>query len=55
MVEVAIPYSERPGRSKLSVARDGVRFAQSIIWTALTYNPVRQLGMVGLGALGVSG
>jgi glycosyltransferase involved in cell wall biosynthesis len=54
MVEVPIPYSERMGRSKLNVARDGVRFAHSITWTAMTYNPVRQLGFVGLGALGLS-
>jgi glycosyltransferase involved in cell wall biosynthesis len=39
MIEVPIPYSERQGRSKLSVVRDGVRFGQSIVWTALTYNP----------------
>ena len=54
MVEVPIPYSERVGRSKLSVVRDGVRFAQSITWTALSYNPVRLLGIVGLGALFVA-
>ena len=48
MIEVPIPYSERQGRSKLSVVRDGMRFAQSIVWTALTYNPVRLLGLVGL-------
>jgi glycosyltransferase involved in cell wall biosynthesis len=51
MVEVPIPYSERRGRSKLSVVRDGVRFAQSIVWTALTYNPVRQLGLIGLACI----
>ncbi len=51
MVEVPIPYSERVGRSKLSVVNDGMRFAQSIIWTALNYNPVRPLGLVGLVAL----
>jgi hypothetical protein len=51
MVEAPIPYSERQGRSKLSVVRDGMRFAQSIVWTALTYNPVRLLGMIGLAAL----
>lgn len=54
MIEVPIPYSERAGRSKLSVVRDGMRFAQSIIWTALTYNPVRQLGFIGLACLGVT-
>lgn len=47
MVETAIPYSERVGRSKLSVVRDGMRFGQSIVWTALNYNPVRPLGIVG--------
>jgi len=51
MVETPIPYSERQGRSKLNVVRDGTRFAQSIVWTALTYNPVRQLGLIGLAAL----
>jgi glycosyltransferase involved in cell wall biosynthesis len=50
-VEVPIPYSERVGRSKLSVVRDGMRFAQSITWTALSYNPVRLLGLVGMVAL----
>ena len=51
MVEEPIPYSERVGRSKLSVVRDGMRFGQSIVWTALYYNPVRPLGMIGLAAL----
>jgi glycosyltransferase involved in cell wall biosynthesis len=51
MIEVAIPYSERVGRSKLSVVRDGYRFGHSIVWTALNYNPVRPLGLFGLGAL----
>jgi hypothetical protein len=54
MIEVPIPYSERQGRSKLSVVRDGMRFAQSIVWTALTYNPVRQLGMIGLACIAVA-
>lgn len=54
MVERPIPYSERVGRSKLSVTRDGVRFAQSIVWTALSYNPARLLGMLGLSILGIS-
>ncbi|MGD8753268.1 MAG: glycosyltransferase family 2 protein [Anaerolineales bacterium] len=55
MVEVPIPYSERLGRSKLSVMRDGSVFLQSIVWTVLTYNPVRILGVIGLGGIGVSG
>ena len=55
MAEAAIPYSERVGRSKLSVVRDGTRYVQTITWTALNYNPVRVLGgaavvLVGLAA-----
>ena len=48
MAEVPIPYSERVGRSKLSVTQDGTLFLQSILWTAMSYNPVRLLGMLGL-------
>jgi len=53
--EIAIPYSERVGRSKLSVIRDGRIFLQSMVWTALSYNPVRILGLVGLVGMGVTG
>jgi hypothetical protein len=49
--EVAIPYSERVGRSKLSVIRDGRIFLQSIVWTVLAYNPVRIFGAIGLGGV----
>ena len=52
MVEVPIPYSERLGRSKLSVVRDGVRFLNSIVLTAMSYNPVRILGLLGLAGVG---
>lgn len=51
IVETPIPYKERSGRSKLSVVRDGLRFTRSIVWTALTYNPVRIFGGVGLALL----
>jgi hypothetical protein len=51
LVEVPIPYAERVGRSKLRIARDGLRYLRSIVWTALSYNPVRILG--GLGLAGV--
>lgn len=54
MVEAPIPYSERVGRSKLSVVRDGMRFGQSIVWTALNYNPVRPLGIVGASLVGLA-
>jgi glycosyltransferase involved in cell wall biosynthesis len=54
MVETPIPYSERIGRSKLSVVRDGWRFGESIVWTALNYNPVRPLGIIGLSFLTIA-
>src|SRR4030095_7055159 len=48
ITEIPIPYSERVGRSKLSVIHDGRVFLQSMVWTALSYNPVRILGLIGL-------
>lgn len=53
--EIPIPYAERSGRSKLSIVKDGTRFLKTIIWTALEYNPVRILGLLGTGALLSSG
>jgi glycosyltransferase involved in cell wall biosynthesis len=53
--EFPIPYSERVGRSKLSVIRDGSIFMQSMLWTVLSYNPVRILGLLGLGGLVIAG
>ncbi len=50
--EIPIPYSERVGRSKLSVIHDGRIFLQSMVWTALSYNPVRILGLIGLVSIG---
>ena len=52
MAEVPIPYSERQGRSKLNIVQDGMRFFNSIMWTALSYNPVRILGLLGLAGVG---
>ena len=54
MAEVPIPYSERVGRSKLSVVRDGSIFLQSMVWTVMSYNPVRVFGMIGLVGLGLA-
>lgn len=54
VAEIAIPYSERLGRSKLSVVRDGSIFLRSIVWTVMAYNPVRILGAAGLGGVGVA-
>ena len=55
MTEIPIPYSERLGRSKLSVVYDGRIFLQSMVWTALTYNPVRILGLMGVAGVGLTG
>lgn len=51
MCEIPIPYSERIGRSKLSVIRDGLLFLQSMVWTVMAYNPVRVLGIMGLAGI----
>ena len=51
MAEVPIPYDERVGSSKLSVVHDGSLFLQSMVWTVLTYNPVRILGIIGLAGI----
>jgi hypothetical protein len=52
--EVPIPYNERVGRSKLSILRDGRIFLQSMVWTVLSYNPVRILGLVGAICIGIA-
>jgi hypothetical protein len=52
--EVPIPYDERVGDSKLSVARDGLRFLSSLLWTTLGHNPVRVLGAAGLAGVAVA-
>ena len=48
IVEVPMPYSERVGRSKLSVIRDGLRFLRVIGEIGLTYRPIRFLGVPGV-------
>jgi glycosyltransferase involved in cell wall biosynthesis len=54
MIEVAIPYKERIGRSKLNPIKDGVRFLRSILWTALLYVPRRLFGALGLITLALA-
>lgn len=55
LVETPMPYAERVGDSKLSVAKDGVRFLVSIVRAAAIYRPSRPLlllaGLFALGAL----
>ena len=41
MVEIPMPYEERRGKSKLSVWKDGVRFARAIIDGVLFFRPAR--------------
>jgi glycosyltransferase involved in cell wall biosynthesis len=56
LVEEPMPYAERIGKSKLSVARDGVRFLVSIVRAAAIYRPARPLlfaALFGLAALGL--
>ena len=51
VVEAPIVYSERVGRSKLSVIKDGLRFLRSIVWTVFSYNPVRVFGLAGFALI----
>ena len=55
IAEVPMTYSERVGRSKLSVVRDGVRFLETILSAALAIRPSRLLlpvvGLLLAGAL----
>ncbi|MCD4737798.1 MAG: glycosyltransferase family 2 protein [Anaerolineae bacterium] len=53
LVEIPMPYKEREGASKLNVVEDGMRFLGTIIWTALSYNPVRILGSIGAGLISI--
>ncbi len=43
LAEVAMPYHEREGESKLSAVRDGLRFLWVILRTAALYRPARLL------------
>lgn len=54
LLEIPIPYSERVGRSKLGVVSDGFLFLNSIILTAMSYNPSRVLGRLGTLLVGLS-
>lgn len=54
LTEVAIPYRERVGESKLNVAKDGFRFVGTMVEAVLSYNPVRILGIAGLVGVSVA-
>lgn len=46
IVEVDMPYHEREGASKLHPVRDGLRFLNVILKTAMLHRPSRPLGVV---------
>ena len=46
LIEVPMPYQQRVGKSKLSVAGDGVRFLKAIFSGVLCYRPERLLLMM---------
>ena len=46
--EAPMPYAERIGASKLSVAKDGLRFLRIILELAITYRPFRIFGSLGV-------
>ena len=58
LVEVPMPYSERVGRSKLSVVKDGIRFLTVILRAAVAHRPSRPLllaaGLLALATLVVA-
>jgi len=45
--EKDMPYEERDGESKLHIWKDGIRFLQVIIGTAILYKPNRLLSLAG--------
>lgn len=49
MVEIDMPYHERVGESKLNAGKDGMRFLQIILKTALRYRPMRVSVLAGTG------
>lgn len=51
IAEIDMPYSEREGRSKLSVIKDGLRFLNVILTTALLYRPGKFLNALSALAL----
>lgn len=54
VVEVPIRYDERVGQSKLTLVNDSVRFLNTILGLAETYNPLKFFGLAGLLLLGLA-
>lgn len=51
IVEVAIPYADRQGQSKLNVVKDGLRFLRVILGIIFAYFPLRVFGPLGAAFL----
>lgn len=51
VVEVPTPYYSRVGDSKLRVIGDGLAFLASIVGVAITYNPLKFIGPLGLACM----
>ncbi len=54
VVEIPMPYEERRGESKLSVWKDGVRFARAIIDGVLFFRPARLFLIAAAAALTIA-
>ncbi len=51
VVEVPTPYFSRVGQSKLRVIADGLAFLSSIIGVAISYNPLKFIGPLGIACI----
>lgn len=51
VVEVPTPYFSRVGHSKLRVLADGLAFLGSIVGVAISYNPLKFIGPLGLACI----
>lgn len=54
IVETPISYSERVGRSKLSVIRDGVNFLRVILDIGISFRPFKLLAIPGIVLIAIS-
>jgi len=51
VLEVPTPYFSRVGQSKLRVMADGLAFLGSIVGVAISYNPLKFIGPIGLACM----
>jgi len=55
LIEIDMPYHSRVGDSKLKVGKDGLRFLNVLLTTAITYRPVRTAALLASGILALGG